>query len=72
MNEVLTEPGLMGRLGRPVNNNAPIVSTHLPLHWKTFSEISEVEDHPGRRKESGFFQPIRHLSGNFLIYCYLL
>ena len=25
--------------------------------------VGEAEDHPGKRKASGFFQPIRHLSG---------
>ena len=25
--------------------------------------MDETQDHPGRRKHSGFFQPIKHLSG---------
>jgi hypothetical protein len=59
--EVLGEPNLVG-IGQPSNDNAPLVSAHLPLHWTAFSDATE--DHPGHRKESGFFQPIRHLSGN--------
>jgi len=29
--------------------------------------VDEVEDHPGRRKNSGFLQPMKHLSGKFEI-----
>lgn len=29
-------------------------------HWTV---MDETQDHPGRRKRSGFFQPIKHLSG---------
>jgi len=25
--------------------------------------VDELEDHPGRRKSSGFLQPMKHLSG---------
>ena len=56
--EVLGEPNLVG-IGQPFNDNAPLVSAHLPLRFS-----DGTEDHPGHRKESGFFQPIRHLSGN--------
>jgi hypothetical protein len=28
-----------------------------------FTVIDEAEDHPGRRKSSGFLQPMKHLSG---------
>ena len=59
--EVLGEPNLVG-IGQPFNDNAPLVSAHLPLHWTAFSDATE--DHPGHRRGSGFFQPIRHLSGN--------
>lgn len=31
-----------------------------PGEWTVFDE---TQDHPGRRKNSGFFQPIKHLSG---------
>ena len=30
--------------------------------WLMVEEMKEP-DHPGRRKSSGFFQPIKHLSG---------
>ena len=59
--EVLGEPNLVG-IGQPFNDNAPLVNPHLPLHWTAFSD--GTEDHPGHRRASGFFQPIRHLSGN--------
>ena len=32
----------------------------LTPHWTI---VDEAEDHPCRRKSSGFFQPIKHLSG---------
>ncbi len=31
-----------------------------PSQWTV---LDETHDHPGRRKNSGFFQPIKHLSG---------
>ena len=31
-----------------------------PSQWTV---RDETQDHPGRRKNSGFFQPIKHLSG---------
>jgi hypothetical protein len=34
-----------------------------PPHWAV---MDELEDHPGRRKSSGFLQPIKHLSGRYV------
>ena len=31
--------------------------------WTVLVDASEDQDHPGMRKPTGFFQPIRHLSG---------
>ena len=31
-----------------------------PSQWTV---VDETKDHPGRRKSSGFLQPIKHLSG---------
>ena len=70
--DILGDPCLTGLTGGgggrlPVNNNAPMFgATRLPpssLRKEEYDD-DEVEDHPGRRKESGFFQPIKHLSGN--------
>ena len=68
--DILGEPCLTGLGGGrlPVNNNAPMfagASARLPPSLrKDEYDYDEAEDHPGRRKESGFFQPIKHLSGN--------
>ena len=46
------------------NSAFPVESpdTHFldPSQWTI---VDETRDHPGRRKNSGFFQPIKHLSG---------
>ncbi|XP_059094330.1 uncharacterized protein LOC131889269 isoform X3 [Tigriopus californicus] len=47
--------------------NKPMQSTGLhqpylsPTQWTI---LDETQDHPGRRKHSGFFQPIKHLSAD--------
>ena len=35
-----------------------------PGQWTV---VDETKDHPGRRKSSGFLQPIKHLSGRSII-----
>ena len=71
--------------GAGVNNNSLVTTTQktmLTLDERSgfyakgtpFVDLTgEVEDHPGKRKASGFFQPIRHLSGiSYLFYTFWL
>ena len=47
------------------------VPSYLALHGQypgQYTVVDEVEDHPGRRKSSGFLQPMKHLSGRTSLY----
>lgn len=63
-------PTTLPALPMAFNNNPPVSSTPAisPYKLAPFSPpqwgvVDEPEDHPGRRKASGFLQPIKHLSG---------
>ena len=38
-----------------------------PGQGRPWLMVEETKDHPGRRKNSGFFQPIKHLSGKKIV-----
>lgn len=67
-----SSPSLVGvtstAMGQTVNNNgAPLKEEkpyfYTPMAPSAFAVMDDAEDHPGRRKETGFLQPIKHLSG---------
>lgn len=49
--------------GHQQQKMAPIVGFMPHLDPSEWTVVGEAEDHPGRRKASGFLQPIKHLSG---------
>lgn len=65
-------PPTLPALPMAFNNNPPVSTTTIggsspyklaPFSTPQWGVVDEPEDHPGRRKASGFLQPIKHLSG---------
>lgn len=65
-----SSPAPMSSTG--VTKPVPSSGLHQPyLSPSQWTVLDETQDHPGRRKHSGFFQPIKHLSGKSLLSLFL-
>ena len=61
-----------GQFGYPSTPRASVSGQGQYLDPAQWTVVDGVKDHPGMRRNSGFFQPIRHLSGRkstFLFFC---